>query len=185
MYRKFAALLLIVVLVLLTGCEAWEPIDLGPAPTAEPTPLVDTVVPIETPVAEDTEPTDTEGLNTLLAFLLTICTLIPAVPAGAPAFAAIIDIWKRLPGRFGLKNGWAPLVSGLLNLALFTALFFLNNEGDKMVESLLGAVTALSPYILMLFVNLLATAGAHDKLVGIGVGKSHSGEAIHGMLRAG
>jgi hypothetical protein len=187
MKRKlFVVLLLLVIVALLSACGSWKAYDTGIAPTEAPAKLVSSVTdsaPESVVEIAESEPTETGGLDTLLAFLLELCDLIPAVAFGAPFIAFVIDLLKRLP-KYSLPDGYAPLVSGLLNLALYAALFFFKDKQDA-ITGIVQALNTLAPFILMLFTSTLVTAGAHDKLANRGLGYSYTGEAVVGILRGG
>jgi hypothetical protein len=118
-------------------------------------------------------------MNTFVSFVDALLDLVPAVAFGAPLIAILVDAAKRV----GLPDGYAPLASGLLNLILYGVLFFLKGrEGE--VQTIVEGLTALAPFILSLFVGLLATAGSHKKLLNIGVGYSNTSSSLRDFRRA-
>ena len=106
-----------------------------------------------------------------IEFLKGLFALVPVIGFGVPLIAFIVDTAKR----FGLQDGWAPLVSGLLNLVLYGIVYFVGQENSDKVETVVNAIYALAPIILGLFINLVLTPKAHTKLAAVGVGYSHSG----------
>jgi len=181
----FVALLLLAIVLMLSACDtAWVPVDTG----VEEVPASQIVVDAETPtVAENADveatPAETGGLDTLLNFLLNLSGLVPVVAVGVFPIAFIVDLLKRLPKPLTLPNGWAPLASGILNLALFTAFFFLNNKHDEVLTGALQAFATMSPFILMLFMSMLGTSGAHNKLTDHGLGYSYAAAEVRALSR--
>jgi hypothetical protein len=183
MNRKFSvALLLIIIVVLLSACEldTWQAYDTG---QVSGPPDTSTLIAAPEPVPDET-PADTSGLDTVLKFLDELLILIPAVTFGAPFIATFVDLLKRLPFR-PLPNNYAPLASGIMNLALYTFCYFATDQQEEVAKGVMQAIISLSPFVLMLFTGLVFTAKAHDKLSAIGIGKSYTGEAVKGMTRAG
>ena len=107
-------------------------------------------------------------LGLFFQFLQVFLGLV-AVPAAAPVLAVFIDFLKKV----GLPDGFAPLVSGLVNVAVYAILFFAGKENTEMVGSFLDAFVLVAPYIFALFLSLVATAKAHDVLTPMGYGYSH------------
>jgi len=105
----------------------------------------------------------------IMEFVNGLLALVPVVAFAAPLIAFVIDTTKR----FGLPDGYAPLVSGLLNLALYAVVYFVGEAHADQVQTVVEAVTMLAPVIVALFVSLLGTTGAHKALELIGIGYSH------------
>jgi len=113
-------------------------------------------------------------MEQFLVFVNVLLGFIPAVAGAAIAIAAIVDGLKKIGW---LKDGYAPLASGLLNMAVFVILFFLGDQYGKQVQSALDAIAIVAPVIVSLLGALLATNGVHNLLTGIGFGFSHSDKA--------
>jgi len=118
-------------------------------------------------------------MDQLSGFTEALLGYVPVVAFGAPLVAFIVDAAKR----FGLPDGKAPLVAGLINLALFSVVFFVGKEHEKGVQDAVQALVLVAPAVLALFVQLLATAKAHAELTKIGVGFQH--QAAEKALAAG
>lgn len=183
MFKKLSVGLLIVVLVLcLSGCTSakWYVADLTQEATAE---VVDEDVlvseveadeePAEDVVVLEEEPVEpVNNVDSLVGFLLELLSYVKVVPIAVPVIALLVDMLKRLPGKYALKDGYAPLVSGLLNLGVYAAYFFLTDKQDAFLDGILNGLTVLGPFILTLFGSVLGTASAHTSLASAGIGYS-------------
>lgn len=122
-------------------------------------------------------------MENFLVFVNVLLGFVPAVAGAAIAIAAIVDGLKKLGW---LPDGYAPLASGLLNLAVFVALFFLGDEYGKEIQSTMDAIAIVAPVVVSLLIALLSTSKAHDLLTGIGLGFSYSDHADKvSLARAG
>jgi len=110
-------------------------------------------------------------MDQFLVFIETVLGFVPAVAGAAIAIAALVDGLKKLGW---LPDGYAPLASGLLNLSVFVALFFLGDQYGKEVQSVLDGIAIIAPVIVSLLIALLSTVKAHDLLTSIGLGVSYS-----------
>lgn len=112
-------------------------------------------------------------MDALLSFVGNLLGLIPVVAFGAPLVAFLVDLAKRLR----LPDGYAPLLSGALNLVLYGVVFFAGDKHLPQVQNVVQAMTLAAPVILSIFVSLLSTAAAHNMLAAIGVGFKHDAAA--------
>jgi len=110
-------------------------------------------------------------MSQFLVFIETLLGFIPAVAGAAIAIAALVDGLKKIGW---LKDGYAPLASGLLNLVVFVALFFFGDQYGKEVQSVLDGIAIVAPVIVSLLIALLSTSKAHDLLNSIGLGYSYT-----------
>lgn len=101
----------------------------------------------------------------LQAFVTEVLSFLPLIVGAAPLIATLIDIAKR----FGLKDGYAPLVSSVLNAGAY-ALYYFSDDRQADVDSVLSGVNLLAPYLAGLFVSLLSTNWAHNMLAKAGIG---------------
>ena len=179
----FVGLLLVVLVLALVGCASTrlpesDAVDVPASQMVIDAPTSDLVIEAD-PVEE--APADT-GLDALLGFLVNLSGLVPVVPGGALFFAFVVDQLKR----FGVvKDGYAPLVSGALNLALYTILYFASDKQDELVLGIIQALNSLAPFVLALFVSLIGTAIAHDKLSARGLGFNYGINRPATPIRAG
>ena len=111
-------------------------------------------------------------MGQLADFMSVLLGYVPAVMVAAPLIAFVIDQAKR----FGLPDGYAPLVSGLLNLAAYAALYFAGAEHQGDVETVIEAITMIAPIVVALFTSALASNAAHNLLMWAGLGYSHNGQ---------
>lgn len=109
-------------------------------------------------------------MEQLQGFADALLALVPVVAFGAPLISVIVDTAKRA----GLKDGAAPLLSGVLNLALYALVFFAGDTRKGEVESVVQALTLVAPIVAGYFVSLLSTAQAHELLAKIGIGFKNS-----------
>lgn len=107
-------------------------------------------------------------MDTLVPFVDGLLALIPAV-APAALIAFIVDTLKR----GGLKDGRAPLVAGLINVLWYGLLFYLGDKWQAQMNTTAQALVVFGPFLVDLFLSLLATAWAHKALAAIGIGYSH------------
>jgi len=110
-------------------------------------------------------------MSNFLTFVEVLLGFVPAVAGAAIAIAALVDGLKKLGW---LPDGYAPLASGILNLVVFVALFFLGDQYGKEVQSVLDGIAIIAPVIVSLLIALLSTSKAHDLLTSIGLGVSYS-----------
>ena len=108
-------------------------------------------------------------MDNLLAFLAALAALVPVVSTVAPLVAFVVDTAKRI----GLPNGYAPLVSGLLNLLAFAAMFFLTDAQKAQIPDAVAGILAVAPFVVALLISVLATPVVHDMLTAKGLGFSH------------
>ncbi len=108
-------------------------------------------------------------MEVTVTFFEVLLGLVPVVAFAAPLIAFLVDQAKRA----GLPDGFAPLVSGVLNLVFFALLFFLPNEAER-IEDYTGAVYAFAPYVVALLVALISSSWVHDRLTAVGIGYSHT-----------
>lgn len=101
----------------------------------------------------------------LQVFVTDFLSFIPLMIGAAPVIATIIDIAKR----FGLKDGYAPLVSSVLNAGAY-ALYYFADDRRADVDNVLSGINLLAPYVAGLFVSLLSTNWAHNVLAKAGIG---------------
>jgi len=104
-----------------------------------------------------------------MEFLNDLLVLVPVIAFAAPLIAFLVDTFKR----FGLPDGYAPLISGVLNLGMYAALYFLSDQ-EAEIQTVIEAMYQLAPIILALFVSVLSTKSAHDLLEKVGIGFSYS-----------
>lgn len=102
----------------------------------------------------------------VLAFFVTLLTLVPAVGFGAPTIALLVDTAKRV----GMPSKFSPLMSLVLNLALYAIVYFTGPEKRGQVEGVVAAIYAVAPFILALFVSLIMTVRSHKGWVTTGIG---------------
>lgn len=112
-------------------------------------------------------------MEQFLAFFVVLAGLVPAVAGAAPVIAFLIDTAKR----FGLPDGYAPAVSGALNLAAFALLFFGGDAVKQQFPSVAAGFLAVAPYIVALIGSLVVTVAAHNTLVKTGQGVSNTAKA--------
>lgn len=109
-------------------------------------------------------------MDTLLGFGNSLLALVPVMGFAAPLIAFIVDTAKRAK----LPDGYAPLLSGLLNFAVFAVLYFVGEAHRAQVQDVVQLLTQIAPVIVALFISLLGTAKAHDLLSAVGIGFSHA-----------
>jgi hypothetical protein len=119
-------------------------------------------------------------MEQFLVFVNVLLGFVPAVAGAAVAIAVLVDGLKKLGW---LPDGYAPLASGVLNLAVFVALFFLGDQYGKEVQSVLDGIAIVAPVLVSLLIALLSTSKAHDLFNSIGLGYSYSD--IKSKARAG
>lgn len=111
-----------------------------------------------------------QGVDTL-AFLSSLLSLVPAVALAPPLIAFALDVSKR----FGwLKDGYAPLISGAINLALYAALYFAGPDNAAKVANVVTAIVSVGTVILSVLTSSLVTNLWHNGLNWAGMGFSHS-----------
>jgi len=113
-------------------------------------------------------------MEQFLVFVNLMLGFIPVVAGAAVAIAAIVDGLKKIGV---VKDGYAPLASGVLNLVVFVGLFFFGDQYGKEVQSALDAIAIVAPVIVSLLIALLSTSKAHELLNSIGLGFSYSDKA--------
>lgn len=113
-------------------------------------------------------------MEQFLAFVAVLLALVPVIAFGSPLIAFIVDTLKRI----GLPDGFAPLASGLLNLALYAVVFFVGPEHEGEVKNVVDGLLLIAPVVLALFTGVIATVKAHQKLAAAGVGYNHSGPKL-------
>jgi hypothetical protein len=109
-----------------------------------------------------------------VGFLSSLLGFVPVVGFGAALIAFVVDTGKRL----GLPDGYAPLVSGGLNLALYGLLFLGNDAQDARLQNAVAAINLIAPYVVALFMSVLTTVKAHQHLAAAGIGYSHNGGSL-------
>lgn len=119
-------------------------------------------------------------MDQFLVFVNVLLGFVPAVAGAAVAISIIVDGLKKLGV---VKDGYAPLVSGVLNLIVFTALFFFGDQYGKEVQSVLDGIAIVAPVLVSILIALLSTSKAHDLFNSIGLGYSYSD--IKAKARAG
>lgn len=109
-------------------------------------------------------------MDQLVQFLEVVLGFVPVVAGAGALIAFLVDQAKR----FGLlPDGKAPLVSLILNAAVWVAFYFAGEDNAAAVQGGIDAIYIIAPYIATLIVALLGTEWAHGLLTGIGVGYSH------------
>ena len=77
-------------------------------------------------------------LELFLEFVSEVLGLVPIISFGAPLIAFLVDTLKR----FGLKDGFAPLASGLLNAILYTVVWLAGDDNLAGVQTIVEALAA-------------------------------------------
>lgn len=108
-------------------------------------------------------------MDQFIVFFSTLAGFVPVVVAFAPLVSYLVDIAKRI----GLPNGYAPVLSGLLNVAAWVLVFFSTDEQIANYPNVVSGILAVAPYIVALVASLLATPLLHDALTAKGFGYSH------------
>lgn len=115
-------------------------------------------------------------MDTFVAFFSQLAALVPTVAFGSALIATLVDIAKRV----GLKDGYAPLASAVLNVVLYGVVFFAGDAHLDQVKGVVGGLTLIAPVVLSLFGSLVASAKWHDLLTEIGIGLSLSERGLGG-----
>lgn len=108
-------------------------------------------------------------MDAFLAFVSVLAGLVPAVATFAPLIAYVVDALKRI----GLPNGYAPLASGLLNVAAYALVYFATDAQRAEFPNAVAAILAVAPYVVAVLASVLATPAIHDALVARGFGYTH------------
>ena len=116
-------------------------------------------------------------MENALQFVELLLGLVPVVAGGSVAIAVIVDALKKI-GL--LPDGRAPIVSLVLNFALYVALYFLGDQYGADIQSVLDNIVIVAPVIVSILLTLLGSSKVHDLLVGIGLGFSYSPPANRG-----
>lgn len=108
-------------------------------------------------------------MDQFIVFFSTLAGFVPVVVAFAPLVSYLVDAAKRI----GLPDGYAPVLSGVLNLAAWVLVFFSSDEQIAQFPNVVAGVLAVAPYVVALVASLLATPLVHDALTDKGFGFSH------------
>lgn len=107
----------------------------------------------------------------LYSFLLEMFDLIPVVAGVSVFISVLIDQLKRLKV---LPDGYAPLVSGGLNLVFYIVLYFLSDAQDAQVVGIFGDIATVMPYLVSLFLALGVGDWTHNYFKQKGIGYSYT-----------
>jgi hypothetical protein len=108
-------------------------------------------------------------MDAFVNFFASVAGFVPVVAFGATLIAFIVDTAKRL----GLPDGYAPALSGGLNLALYALLYFAGDAHRAQIQDAVAAIYAVTPYVVALLMSALGAVGVHQQLTKIGLGYSH------------
>lgn len=109
-------------------------------------------------------------MSEFLAFFSQLAGLVPVVGVFASLISYVVDTAKRL----GLPDGYAPAVSGGLNLVAYALVFFASDTTKAQFPGVVAGVLAVAPYIVALVGSLIASSAFHDALTKVGIGFSHT-----------
>lgn len=105
------------------------------------------------------------------SFLLEMFDLIPIVAGVSVFISVLIDQLKRLKI---LPDGYAPLVSGGLNLIFYIVLYFLSDSQDAELIGFFENIAYVMPYLVSIFLSLGIGEWAHRYFKQKGIGYSYS-----------
>lgn len=103
-----------------------------------------------------------------LGLLNALVSYVPEVVGAAAFISLTVDLAKKY---LRLRDGYAGILSGALNLAAYIVYYFV--EDKRAIDSVLQALTLVLPYLAMLLVSLAATKAVHKVTMWLGIGVSH------------
>lgn len=109
-----------------------------------------------------------------LEFCGNLFTLVPVVAPAVLLIAIIVDGAKKAKI---LPNGYAPVLSGVLNAAVFLVYYLAGPDRTAQIDGIIKAVTVFAPFIVGYAASVFSTAKAHNAMVEAGFGYSYSEEA--------